>query len=95
MGKIELKIEVDADLFETAQRAGVSLDAAMESGLRQALRDEHAETGIVAAAARQALDPEGAERRSRKWAEDNAEAIAEFNQRVAEQGVFGAEWRRW
>lgn len=39
--------------------------------------------------------PDVAEARARRWAEENADAIASFNQFVEENGAFGEEWRRW
>ncbi len=97
MGKAELKLEIDEELLSQARTAAVSLDAALEIGVRQILArmNEPPSEGIVAAAARQKADPAGAEARARKWAEDNAEAIADYNRRITERGLFGTEWRKW
>jgi antitoxin CcdA len=40
MGKVELKIEIDADLLSRAAAAGVDLPAITESAVRAALADE-------------------------------------------------------
>jgi antitoxin CcdA len=89
MGKTELKIEIDADLLETARQAGMPLEAVVEDGIRRALV-HHADL------TRPSKLPEGvADERAKQWASDNAEAIAEFNQRIAERGLISAEWRRW
>jgi antitoxin CcdA len=97
MGKIELKVEVDAALLEQAKEAGVGLSAATEAGLRSAI--ESVQRGnrfsIVEAATRQRADPTAAAERAKQWAEDNAEAIKTHNERVAARGVFGDDLRRW
>ncbi|MDQ0463609.1 antitoxin CcdA [Caulobacter ginsengisoli] len=89
MGKAELKIEIDADLLETARQAGMPLELVVEDGLRRALA-HHAD--LVSPSR---LSEGMGEERAKQWASDNAEAIAEFNQRVAERGLISAEWRRW
>ena len=83
MGKVDLKVEADAELVALANARGVSLDAAFEDGLRRAL------------SADEARDPALAQARARVWADENAEAIAVHNQRIAERGIFGADLRRW
>ena len=30
-----------------------------------------------------------------KWAEENAEAIADYNRRIRARGLIGAEFRKW
>ena len=50
---------------------------------------------IAERALKAALGPAAAEERARKWAEDNAEAIADHNQRIATYGVFGDDLRTW
>lgn len=50
---------------------------------------------LVERTLRARLSPDVAEARARQWAEENAEAIASFNQFVEENGAFGEEWRRW
>ncbi|MDP3747281.1 MAG: type II toxin-antitoxin system CcdA family antitoxin [Phenylobacterium sp.] len=35
------------------------------------------------------------EERARRWAEENAEAIAEYNRRIAERGLIGDKLRKW
>jgi post-segregation antitoxin (ccd killing protein) len=66
------------------------------AGVRQAL--DHAKAprvDIVERGRRQAADPVGAEARAKIWAEENAEAIAEPNERIARRGLIGDEWRKW
>jgi antitoxin CcdA len=79
MGKAELK--VDAELLAQAQAAGVATEHVMESALRAAL---HAKLGAAAA-----------DERARRWAEENAEAIADYNRRIRERGVFSDSLRTW
>lgn len=33
--------------------------------------------------------------RARRWAEENAEAIADYNRRIRERGTIGSEFKRW
>ncbi|HLY78218.1 MAG TPA: type II toxin-antitoxin system CcdA family antitoxin [Caulobacteraceae bacterium] len=83
MGKVDLKVEADAELVALANARGVSLDAAFEDGLRRALSTD------------EARDPELAKARARAWANENAQAIAVHNRRITERGIFGADLRRW
>jgi antitoxin CcdA len=83
MGKVERRIEVDAELAAEADARGVSLDAAFEDGLRRAL------------ALADARDPVAAAARAKQWAEENAEAIDQHNRRITERGIFGEDLRRW
>ena len=46
-------------------------------------------------ALREQLGPRAGDIRARKWAEENAAAIASHNQYVEEHGAFGSEWRSW
>ena len=80
MGKVELKIEIDAELLEQARSAGVGVEAAVDSALRAAV--SRATAG-------------GADERAKCWAEDNAEAIAAYNRRIASRGLFGDDYRKW
>ena len=89
MGKIELTIQVDESLEEQAQALGMSLAEYVEERLRAPRLD------IVGAMARQKADPVGAAARAKAWAEENAEAIKDYNRRIAERGLFGDEYRRW
>ena len=43
----------------------------------------------------QKIDPAGAEARAKRWADDNAEAIKAYNDRIARDGCFGEEFRTW
>jgi antitoxin CcdA len=81
MGKTELRIEIDAALLEEAQRRGVRLDAATESGIRAALAYGQADADI--------------ESRAKRWAEENADAIRDHKERIEQYGVFGEDLRRW
>ena len=80
MGKVELKIGIDAELVAQAERLGISIGGMDERALRLHL---------------QKVDPAGAEARAKRWAEENAEAIRIHNAFVAEHGCFGEEWRDW
>ncbi len=80
MGKIEPHIGLDPELLAQAKRLGLSVAGMDDRALRLKL---------------QKLDPAGAEDRARRWAEENAEVIAESNRFVAEHGAFGAKWRSW
>ncbi|MDZ4374432.1 MAG: type II toxin-antitoxin system CcdA family antitoxin [Phenylobacterium sp.] len=80
MGKAELRLKIDAELIEQAEAAGLNVERLVERELRLEL---------------QKRDPAGAEARAAKWAEENAEAIADYNRRIRERGVIGAEFRKW
>lgn len=73
-------LKVDADLLAEAAAAGVSAEHVAEEAIRAAVR----KIGSVAADARAA-----------KWAEENAEAIADYNRRIRERGTIGDEFRKW
>jgi post-segregation antitoxin (ccd killing protein) len=92
MGKIELKVEVDAELLAEAQQKGVVLGPALEAGIRAALsKAESRGLGGVAPVGEQG-DRSAA---ARQWAEENAEAIESHRQRIEEYGVFGEDLRTW
>ena len=91
MGKIERTVELDERLLEQVEAAGLTLEQAIKRGLIATERP----IGIVANHERQKLDPRGAEERARRWAEENAEAIKAYNQRIERRGVFGTDLRRW
>ncbi len=80
MGKVELNVGIDPELVEQANRLGISIAGMDERALRLHL---------------QKVDPAGAEARARRWAEENAEAIKAYNERIAQDGCFGEEWRTW
>lgn len=81
MAKPELKkIEIEPELLEQAARLGIDVTGVDERSLRLYL---------------QKVDPAGAEARAKRWAAENAETIKAYNERIARDGVFGAEWRRW
>jgi antitoxin CcdA len=80
MGKPETNLHVDAELLAQAQAAGVSVEAVAESAIRQALAK---------------ADPTAADERARKWAEENAEAIKDYNRRIRERGLISDEFRKW
>lgn len=77
MGKIELKIEIDADLLAKGQAAGIDMARTLENGIRQA------------------TNAGAGDARAQKWAEENAEAIADYNRRIRERGLIGDEFRNW
>lgn len=80
MGKPELNLHVDEELLAQAQAAGVSVQRVTETALRVALAK---------------ADPAAADARAAKWAEENAEAIADYNRRIRERGVFSTGLRKW
>lgn len=85
MGKVELNIEIDPGMAAEAERLGVDLAKAGLAGVEMAL-----------ARRRNTLksDEERA-REARAWAEENAEAIKAYNDRIARDGVFGEDFRTW
>ena len=96
MGKTELRVEIDAVLLAEAEAIGVALDAALEAGVRQAINREKAEQlDLAERGRRQSTDPVGSHARAKAWTEENAEAIAEHNERIARRGLIGDEWRKW
>lgn len=81
MDKLEPSIpEIDPELLENAARVGLSVAGLSERDLRLRL---------------QKIDPAGAEARARRWAEENAEAIKAYNERIRRRGCFGDDLRRW
>jgi antitoxin CcdA len=90
MGKIELKLDIDADLLRQAREAGVDMAKAVENGVRQAL--EHKPDGFAESPA---VPVHTGEDRARHWAEENAEALDDYRKRIERRGPFGEEWRRW
>ena len=82
MGKTELRIDVDAELLHDAQDVGLDLTDLTEEAVRAALR----------------RTPKGmaqADDRARRWAEENAQAIQDYNRRIRERGVFSTGLRKW
>jgi post-segregation antitoxin (ccd killing protein) len=80
MGKVELKIAIDAALVERAKAVGLELRAAAEAGIQAALA---------------ALAPAGVSEDQAKWIAENAKAIADHEERIAKYGLFGEEFRTW
>ena len=97
MGKVELNVEVDAQLLADAKAKGVMIDTAIEDGLRTALSraESGRPIGIAAAAEYQRRHPEEAAANAKQWAEENAEAIEQYRRRIEERGLFGDDLRRW
>ncbi|USQ97649.1 type II toxin-antitoxin system CcdA family antitoxin [Caulobacter sp. RL271] len=71
---------IDPELLAQAERLGISVAGMSETQLRLHL---------------QKVDPAGAEERARRWAEDNAEAIADHNARIARRGLISDHFRKW
>jgi len=90
MGKIDLHLSIDADLLKRAEAAGVDPSEALEAAL-SSLPDR----GVHDQAKASRGDDAAAEARAAAWAIENAEAIKDYNRRIAERGVFGEDWRRW
>ena len=74
------ELKIDADLLARAQAAGVPVEQVAEDALRVALRG----AGLRASDAR-----------ATKWAEENAQAIEDYNRRIRERGLIGSEFRKW
>lgn len=71
---------IDPELLAQAERLGISATGMSETQLRLHL---------------QKIDPAGAEERARRWAEENAEAIADHNARIARRGLISDHFRKW
>jgi antitoxin CcdA len=72
--------KIDPELLAQAEQAGVAVDQVIDEALRSALHR---------------ADKAGAEARAAKWAEENAEAIEDYNRRIRKRGVFSAGFRTW
>ncbi len=83
MGKVELKIEIDADLLAQARDAGLPIDRLAAQSLRRALAETQPYLGLS--------DDEKAFR----WAQENAEALEAQRARIEAFGVFGEDLRTW
>jgi antitoxin CcdA len=80
MGKVELDIGIDPELLAQAKRLGISIAGMSEIQLRLHL---------------QKIDPAGAEERAKRWAEENADAIRDHNERIARRGLVSDHFRKW
>jgi len=85
MGKAELKIEIDPAMVAEAERLGVDLSTAGLAGVERALARKR---NALKTDADRAQD-------ARAWAEENAEAIKAYNDRIARDGIFGEDFRTW
>ena len=90
MGKIDLHLSIDAELLRRAEAAGLDPSAALEDALSSRL-----DQGMREQAPAFRPKVEALETSAERWARDNAEAIEEHNDRIAERGLIGADWRRW
>lgn len=70
----------------------IEIDAALLEQARAAGLDL---ASVAETAVRQALGPAGLEERAARWIEENAEGIADYNRRLRERGLIGAEFRKW
>jgi antitoxin CcdA len=96
MGKVELRLEIDAELRAEAEALGVQFDQALEDGVKAAMHDERERLmGSFDFARDKRRNPAEAEAAARKWAEENAEAIRVHNERIETRGVWGRDLRRW
>lgn len=71
---------IDPELLAQAERLGISVVGMSETQLRLHL---------------QKVDPAGAEERAQRWAEENAEAIAEHNRFIETHGLLSDHLRTW
>ncbi|HEX7887635.1 MAG TPA: type II toxin-antitoxin system CcdA family antitoxin [Phenylobacterium sp.] len=76
----KVELKIDAELLAQAHAAGVRAEDVAEEALRAAVKR---------------ADAAGAEARAAQWAEENAEAIADYNRRIRERGVFSDGFRKW
>lgn len=76
----KVELKIDADLLSQARAVGVKADVVAEAAIRAAVSK---------------ADPVAADARAAKWAEENAEAIADYNRRIRERGVFSDGVRTW
>jgi antitoxin CcdA len=76
----DLNRNIDPELLAQAERLGISVVGMSETQLRLHL---------------QKVDPAGAEERARRWAEENAEALKAYRERIERRGVFGDDLRTW
>lgn len=74
------ELKIDAELVAQAEAAGLPVEQLAEDALRAALRKADMASG---------------EARAAKWAEENAEAIEDYNRRIRERGVFSTGLRKW
>ena len=97
MSKVELHLEVDAELLAHANERGVRLEQALEEGIRAALNKpaQGRPMTIVEAAEHLKRHPHDMEVAARQWAEENAEAIEAHRRFIEEYGVFGDDLRTW
>jgi len=74
------EVRIDPALLAQAKALRVNVVDVTEEALRRAISK---------------ADPAAADERARKWAEENAEAIADYNRRIRERGVFSNGLRKW
>jgi len=90
MEKTDLHLSIDADLLKRAEAAGIDPSEALEEALAARL-----DAGVRDQGRPFEDQTNDAEARATRWALENAEAIREHNDRIAERGLIGADWRRW
>ena len=71
---------IDPELLDQAARLGLDITGLSELQLKLHL---------------QKVDPAGGDARARRWAEENAEAIKDYNARIRRRGLIGDHFRRW
>jgi len=76
----KVELDIDPELLAQAKRLGISVAGMSETQLRLHL---------------QKVDPAGAEERARRWADENAEALRAYRERIEKRGVFGDDLRTW
>lgn len=69
--------------------------AAMEDDRDPSQTERPTGSWLLARPPRTEEEIKAAEARAAKWAEENADAIEDYNRRIAERGLIGADWRRW
>ena len=85
MGKVDLNIEIDADLLDQARRLDIDIEQATADGLRRAML---ARKSATMSDAERAAD-------AGTWATENADTLEAYRRRVERDGVFGEDFRTW
>lgn len=76
-----MNVGIDPELLAQARRLGIAVSGMDERSLRLHL---------------QSVDPIGAENRAKRWAQANAEAIADHNRRIRDRGLLSDHIKpRW
>jgi post-segregation antitoxin (ccd killing protein) len=93
MAKVD-KVEIDAALLQRARALGLSVETlASESIKREIARRQGMGVGEDPQPFTPVDSTTGA--KAKRWADENADAIADQQERIADHGVFGEDFRTW